>query len=80
MIEDEDPKLRKLDYFRITKARNHVNSGVWMIFKVPEIMRDANVYYDLIEWKTHHLDANPGMNSKFITYYTHRASFLIKSF
>ena len=70
MIEDEDPKLRKLDYCRITKARNHVNSGVWMIFKVPEIMWDADVYCDLIEWKTHHLDANPGMNSKFITYYT----------
>ena len=26
--------------------------------------------YDLIEWKTQHPDANPNMNSKFITYYT----------
>ena len=26
--------------------------------------------YDLVQWKTQHLDADPGMNSIFITYYT----------
>ena len=70
MIEDEDPRLRKLDYCRITKARNCENSDFRMIFKVAEIKWDADMYYDLIKWKTQHFDAEPGMNSNLITYYT----------
>ena len=67
MIVDDDPKLRKLAYCRIMKSRNCENSDVRRIFKVPEIKWDADAYYDLIEWKTQYLDAEPG---KFITHYT----------
>ena len=70
MIANEDPKLRKLDYCRISKARNRENSGVRRIFKIYNIKWDADAYYDLIEWKTQYLDADHGMNSKCISYYT----------
>ena len=50
MNEDEDPKLRKHDYCRITKERNRENSGVKMIFKVSEIKWDNDVYYCIISF------------------------------
>ena len=66
----KNPKLRKLEHCPTTNARTRENSGVRMIFKVSEIKWNADVYYDLIEWNTQYLDADPGKNSKFITYYT----------
>ena len=66
MIQDENPKLMKRDDCRITKARNRKNSGVYQY----QVGRWCVLLYDLIQWKTQHLDADPGMNSNFILYYT----------